>query len=291
MKIEEFAPAKLNLALHVTGRREDGYHLLDSLVAFADVGDQLAAEPAPAMRLTVGGPFGTGVPPGCDNLVLRAADMVADGVGVSFTLDKRLPPAAGIGGGSADAAAAIRAVLRLRHGPRAGAALQALDPAGLAVLGADVPACLFCAPVRMRGIGEDLSPAGTLPETHVLLANPGIELPTPEVFRVLRQRANPPLPARLPVWRSAADLARWLAGQRNDLEPPACEIAPDIGTVLEALAAQSGALIARMSGSGATCFALFANSEDTAAAAGRLRGAQARWWVASGRILPASPHV
>lgn len=289
MTIEEFAPAKLNLALHVTGQRGDGYHLLDSLVAFADVGDVLTARPAPAMRLTIGGPFGAGLPAGRDNLVLRAAGLVADGTSVSFTLDKRLPPASGIGGGSADAAAAIRAVLRLRHGPQAAAALQALDPAALATLGADVPVCLQSGPTRMRGIGEDLSPAGPLPETHVLLVNPGVELPTPRVFRALRQKAHPPLPADLPVWQSVAELARWLARQRNDLEPPAREIAPVVGAVLDALAAQPDALLARMSGSGATCFALFAGAREAAAAADRLRQVHAAWWVAPGRILSGPP--
>lgn len=289
MPIEEFAAAKVNLALHVTGRRADGYHLLDSLVAFVDVGDKLTAASAPATTLTLAGPFGAGVPAGADNLVLRAARMVAGGMGVAFTLDKRLPPASGIGGGSADAAAAIRAVLRLLHGPEAAAAFrarrQALDRAALAALGADVPVCLMSEAARMRGIGEDLAPAGPLPETCILLVNPGIELPTPAVFQALPEKSHPPLPAELPGWPDARALAQWLAAQRNDLESPARRIAPSIAEVLEALEGQPGTLLARMSGSGATCFALFAHAAQARAAGAAIRGARPAWWVAEGRLL------
>jgi 4-diphosphocytidyl-2-C-methyl-D-erythritol kinase len=272
-----FAPAKVNLALHVTGRRADGYHLLDSLVAFADIGDRLAAAPAaaPALRLT--GPETAGVPAGADNLVLRAAALF--GTTASFTLDKQLPLAAGIGGGSADAAAALRLLARLGRLP--------LPPAAAVLaLGADVPVCLAGGTARMRGIGEALSPAPPLPPVWAVLVNPRLPLPTQAVFAALArhdQAPMPPLPAR---WRDAAALARWLRAMRNDLEPAACAICPPAAEALAALAAAPGALIARMSGSGATCFALFASAAAAAAAAATLRLARPGWWIAPCRLGP-----
>lgn len=285
--ISETAPAKINLTLHVTGRRADGYHLLDSLVAFADVGDRLLAVRSGISSLTLKGPFGAQVPADRDNLVMRAVELVTGGQGVAFTLEKRLPPASGIGGGSADAAAAIRSVLRLgADGPDdLMARIAALDRAAILGLGADLPVCLLSRPVRMRGIGErlDFLP---FPDAPVVLVNPGVEVPTRAVFAALTTTDNPPMPEDLPIWADVGDLARWLAGQRNDLEIPARMIAPQIGTVLGALA-QQGALIARMSGSGATCFALFTDSSAARRAGAAISKAHPGWWVAAGRLYPA----
>ena len=284
--ITEFGHAKINLALHVTGRRDDGYHLLDSLVVFAGIGDGLRATRAGATSLTVDGPFGADVPQGEDNLVLRAARLAAGDMGVALQLTKRLPPASGIGGGSADAAAAIRAVLRLKTMAGQLAPMTPEDGAKIAALGADVPVCLASHPARMRGIGEQLDWLPPLPEVHVVLANPRVEVPTPAVFRALAQRDNAPLPETLPEWRHAAELAEWLAAQRNDLEAPARQLAPEIGTVVSALQALPNALFARMSGSGATCFALFAKEDHALDAAEALQADQPDWWVSAGLIYP-----
>lgn len=280
--IREFAPAKINLCLHVTGQRADGYHLLDSLVVFAGIGDWLEARPAPAPSLSLAGPFGPALPQGDDNLVLRAARAVTPDLPLEFRLEKHLPPASGIGGGSSDAAAAIRAALRFSPGKQPDAAEIARLAAGL---GADVPVCLTPGPTRMRGIGEIIEPLAGFPSGGILLVNPGVELPTPAVFRALAQRDNPAMPDRLPAWPDIAALAAWARGQRNDLEPPAREIAPVIGEVLAVLARLPGALMARMSGSGATCFALFENEAAAARAAAELRIGKPAWWVAAGPLL------
>ena len=274
MAAEAFAPAKINLTLHVTGRRDDGYHLLDSLVVFADVGDRLTVAPAETLSLRVTGPRAAGVPTGADNLVLRAARALAPDHGAAITLDKRLPAASGIGGGSADAAAAVRALAALWH-------LPPPDPATLIALGADVPVCLASRPARMSGLGEALAPCPALPPFHLVLANPGVAVSTPAVFRALARPENPPMPATLPPWPDAAALAAWLATMRNDLETPATALCPAIHGVLVALAARPGCLLARMSGSGATCFGLFADPAAAAAAARALETAQPDWWVAN----------
>ena len=270
MAVEAFAPAKINLALHVTGQRADGYHLLDSLVVFADAGDRLNVEAAPRLSLRVTGPRAEGVPADGANLVLRAAEWLAPGRGAAITLDKRLPMAAGIGGGSSDAAAAIRALCELWG--------QALPTAErLAALGADVPVCLGARSARMAGIGERLAPVPALPPLSLVLVNPGVAVSTPEVFARLERRDGPPLPA-LPCWRDAEDLAGWLEGTRNDLEEPACALVPAISEALGALRAMPGCLLARMSGSGATCFGLFAEAGAAARARDRLRS-EREWWV------------
>lgn len=285
--INEFGYAKINLTLHVTGQREDGYHLLDSLVVFAGIGDRLRAVPAQDLSLTIEGPFAADVPGGDDNLVLKAARLVAGGTGAAFTLTKLLPPTSGIGGGSADAAAAIRAVMRLRL--MSGAPMAPMSKAeadAVVALGADVPVCLASHPARMRGIGAQLDWLPPLPELHVVLVNPRVEVPTPVVFRALTQKNNAPMPDSLPQWPDAAALAAWLAEQRNDLETPARSHAPVIGDVLAALADQPGALFTRMSGSGATCFALFAKEDAAIAAAEALRADHPDWWAAAGIVYP-----
>ncbi|RVT82223.1 4-(cytidine 5'-diphospho)-2-C-methyl-D-erythritol kinase [Rhodobacteraceae bacterium CCMM004] len=278
---EAFAPAKVNLTLHVTGRRTDGYHLLDSLVAFAGVGDVVGAAPAADWSLTITGPAANGVPKGPDNLVLRAARAMG-GAPAALTLTKRLPTAGGIGGGSADAAAALRALHRLD-----GRALP--DAAAVVALGADVPVCLAARPARMTGVGETLAPVPPLAPAHLVLANPGVAVPTPAVFAALDRHTNPAMPADLPQWRDAADLVAWLAQQRNDLEPPARAVCPPITDVVATLAATRGCLLARMSGSGATCFGVYAAADEARAAAAALSAARPGWWVAAAPLLTSAP--
>lgn len=275
MTIDEAAPAKINLCLHVTGRRADGYHLLDSLVAFADPGDRIVAASAPDLSLTVTGPAAAAVPVGDDNLVLRAARLFPDTLGgAALTLDKHLPAAAGIGGGSSDAAATLRALARLWDRP-----LPA--PEAAQALGADVPVCLAPRSWRMRGAGERLDPGPALPPCWAVLANPGVPVSTPSVFAALQSRRNPALPDPPDSFADAAALAAWLAATRNDLEEPARLHAPAIGDVLSALGATPGVLLARMSGSGATCFALFAEESRARLAAASIAGARPGWWVAA----------
>lgn len=276
MAATDFAPAKINLCLHVTGRRADGYHLLDSMVVFAGVGDRVSATLADPPSLSVEGPMAAGLSGEGDNLVLRAAR--AMGVSARIVLEKHLPVSSGIGGGSADAAATLRLLSRLsgRPLPDAGAVLA---------LGADVPVCLAGRPVRMTGIGEGLAPLPPLPQVWLVLANPGVAVATPAIFRALARADNAPLPRDLPRLKTAAELAAFLTMQRNDLEPPAITLEPVIGRVKAALTAQTGCLIARMSGSGATCFGLFADPLSANAAARAIRAAEPGWWVADAPLL------
>jgi len=274
----EAAPAKVNLFLHVTGRRAaDGYHLLDSLAVFGPSADSLRAEPAPALTLACEGPFGAALAAEADNLVLRAARLLGAGRGAALVLDKRLPVASGIGGGSADAAAALRLLDRL-WGLRSGES-RLRDLA--ARLGADVPVCVASRPARMAGVGEVLLDAPALPACGLLLANPGVALPTPDVFRARSGAAFSP-PADLPEsWPGAAAMARDLARLANDLEAPAVALRPVIAEVLAAIRATPGCLLARMSGSGATCFGLYATPAAAQAAAALLPAA---WWREGGGL-------
>lgn len=275
--VTEPAPAKINLTLHVTGRRADGYHLLDSLVVFTDLGDRITTRPADALTLTITGPFAQGIPVDESNLVLRAARFLGVN-GAAITLDKHLPIASGIGGGSSDAAATLRALARMTG--------RSLPPAAdTARLGADVPVCMAATPRRMAGLGEVLADVPPLPPIWLVLANPGVPLSTPAVFSALTHRDGPPMPATLPRCATVADLAAFLVTQRNDLETPACQLAPVIGATLAALGAQPGCRIARMSGSGATCFGLFADPQSAAAAARALSLAHPDWWVRYTAVL------
>ena len=277
------APAKVNLALHVTGRRPDGYHLLDSLVTFADVGDQLTFAADDQLVLNVQGPEAAALADAPDNLILRAARCFGPtGQGARITLDKRLPVASGIGGGSADAAATVRALARMWGRPHP-------DPADLAVLGADVPVCVLGRSCRMGGIGAELAPVPQLPPLWAVLANPRIAGPTPAVFAALTCREGAPMPASLPRWTTAPELASWLVCQRNDLELPARSIAPEISSVLERLSVLPEVLLSRMSGSGATCFGLFASAAAATRAADLLRRACPAWWVVSTALGDADP--
>lgn len=279
-----FAPAKVNLTLHVVGQRADGYHLLDSLVSFAPVGDWLTLDRASdALSLRVTGPEAAGVPEDMGNLALKAAALVAGGRGASLLLEKNLPAASGIGGGSADAAAALRGILTLDGSlPKAPASLADYVDQGLS-LGADVPMCLDSSPLRVRGIGDRLD-AVTLPRVAAVLVNPRLPVSTPYVFRALSRRDNPPMPEALPPMPDARALIRFVAQMRNDLQEAACHVQPAIKDVLGALSSQEGCGLARMSGSGATCFGLFAEPDGAESAAAVLAQANPGWWIASGML-------
>ncbi len=285
MPVTAFAPAKVNLYLHVTGRRADGYHLLDSLVAFADIGDRVAAEPAATLSLAINGPeTGSLTTVGDDNLVLRAARLLADHAaitsGAALRLEKNLPVAAGIGGGSSDAAAALWVLRRLWQVSIGDETLRDLGVR----LGADVPACLYGRAVWVGGIGERIEPAAALPEAGILLANPRKKLPTAAVFAARRGPFSGA--ARFePMPSDAVGLARSLALRRNDLTDAAIGLVPEIGAVLARLGRLPGALLARMSGSGATCFALFADRDAAEQARAELAAAKPLWWCAVGSLV------
>lgn len=266
--------AKVNLTLHVTGRRADGYHDLDSLVVFAGIGDSLSVGPSDRLSLTVEGPFARtleaagagGSDAAADNLVLRAARalQVRFGVahGANIRLIKRLPVAAGIGGGSADAAATLRALTALWRLPVQPDELAAIGSA----LGADVPVCLIGRPSFIGGKGDEIVETPRLPPAWLVLANPGVALSTAQVFARLGAPSGAAVP-RLEAAPDIATLARYLARTRNDLEPAARHLVPEIGGLLDEIAASDGCLLSRMSGSGATCFGLYAAQATAEAAA------------------------
>jgi 4-diphosphocytidyl-2-C-methyl-D-erythritol kinase len=270
--IEELARAKVNLALHVLGRRADGYHDLDSIAAFADVGDRLSFEPAPSFALSVYGPFAHGLTPGSDNLVLRAADALMRAfpgkiAPARILLEKNLPLASGLGGGSADAAATLRGLPRLSDFSAPADAIGAIARD----LGADVPACIGQVATRMRGVGDDLERLDGFAPLSAVLINPGVPSRTPDVFAALRLRPG------APAFRSIAspmDLARC----RNDLETPAKQLTPSIGTVLSMLRGRHGLKFARMTGSGATCFGIYETAQAAAIAVKAIKAGHPNWW-------------
>jgi 4-diphosphocytidyl-2-C-methyl-D-erythritol kinase len=277
----ENAPAKVNLTLRVLKRRDDGYHEIESLVAFADFGDRLSFSRGGKLTLAVHGPAAPQAGEGEDNLVLKAARTLAavrPGIALgAFSLDKRLPVAAGLGGGSADAGAALRLIAQAnglaRNDPQLYAAARAT--------GADVPVCLDPRARIMRGIGEVLSEPLALPQLPAVLVKPGVALPTKSVFAEWKPAATPTAALDLAIAKptSHARLLQLLAAQSNDLEGPAIALAPVIAEVLAALRAQPGCLLARMSGSGATCFALFSSADQAVAAEKLLPRQQPAWWV------------
>jgi 4-diphosphocytidyl-2-C-methyl-D-erythritol kinase len=285
--VVEKAPAKINLYLHVVGRRADGYHLLDSLVAFTELGDAVAVAPSDELTLAVDGPFAAALKDEPDNLVLRAARQLAAEAcvarGAAITLTKTLPVASGIGGGSADAAATLRALCRLWDIAPESVPLDAIAQA----LGADVPVCLDGRAAFMGGIGERRDPAPELPAADLVLVNPGIPLPTPRVFAkreghfsaAARFHAVPP---------QTAALVELLQMRQNDLTQAASAIVPAVRDVLDALSRSEGCLMARMSGSGATCFGIYPDAASARMAAQFLAGARPGWWVAATRLRPAS---
>ena len=281
----EAAPAKINLALHVTGQRADGYHLLETLVTFTEAGDAIHVRDANADTFSISGPFGDllRAGDGGNNLVVRARDLLRDALvaagqsarPVAIHLEKNLPVASGIGGGSADAAATLRALLRHWN---AGIVPENLAPIALA-LGADVPMCLESRPLIARGIGEDIEPVSDLPEFFLVLANPLKAVSTPEIFRRLLDKANPPLPER-----KEGGWMDFLAQSRNDLEVPAKALLPEIGAIAGMLL-QEGASLVRMSGSGATCFGLFHSFEAARKAETSLRNKRPGWYFQATRTI------
>jgi 4-diphosphocytidyl-2-C-methyl-D-erythritol kinase len=287
VSLAALAPAKVNLTLRILGRRADGYHELESLVVFAGFGDQLTFHAWPSLDLAVSGPTAGQSGAVADNLVLRAAKALADKVpGLTvgrFALTKELPAGAGLGGGSADAAAALR-LLAETNG------LKLDDPRVIAVArttGADVPVCLDPRPRVMRGIGDILSTPLTLPKLGIIIVHPGIAMPTPPVFKALGLAPGErcaSVGASSPVPQEREALLAWLAGERNDLEPPAIGIAPAIAEVIRALAALPGCRLARMSGSGSACFGLFDTEEAAAAAVPGLAQAHPGWWARASSI-------
>lgn len=290
--IETFAPAKINLYLHITGRRADGYHFLDSLVAFTNIGDTLRLEPADAFSFALEGPMAEELrafdPE--SNLVVRAARLLASELNRplkgKLTLVKNLPVASGIGGGSTDAAAALR-LLAVREGMPPDAALLHSIAASL---GQDIPCCLAAQTCYFRDIGNVTDEGPALPLTHCVLVNPGKSLPTPSVYKA---RSGPFTPAaRLEnVPETCADLATQLKQRRNDLTAPAIALCPEIETVLAAIEAQPDCLLARMSGSGATCFGLFADRASAKTAVTTLYRDHPDWWVAQTFIPAPALHL
>lgn len=282
--VTAFAPAKLNLYLHVLGKRDDGYHMLDSLVVFANTGDIIEATDAPELSLDIRGPFAGPLSQSCPdpeaNLVIRAAQMLADELDrpadVALRLTKNLPVASGIGGGSSDAAATLRALAKL----------WSVEDKDLLEniagrLGADVPICLHAKSAYIGGAGEEITPLPHFPEVPVVLANPGDSVSTPEVFAafgatysgVARFEANPD---------SVSDLAALLATRHNDLMRAAMQQVPDIRDVQGLMAMQKGCLLSRMSGSGATCYGLFDIESHARRAQGEMRELREDWWITAG---------
>lgn len=284
--------AKVNLSLRVVGRRADGYHDLESVVAFADCADRLTLEPGGELKLSTTGPLAEACGDTADNLVFKAAKLLAEAVpGLklgAFALDKVLPVAAGIGGGSADAAAALRLLARLNNlsldDPR-------LQEVALAT-GADVPVCLLSRACDMTGVGEQLLPLA-LPSMPCVMVNPRVPVATKDVFKELGLRNGQLLVGitdviRAPAWPdeggSIADWVDVLESVPNDLEAPALRIEPVIGEVLKALRSSAGVKLARMSGSGATCFAIYGASAEAHAAAEKIRRDHPGWWVHAGTL-------
>jgi len=288
----EYGRAKVNLTLRVVGRRVDGYHDLESVVAFADCADRLALTPGSELTLETTGPLANACGATSDNLVLKAARLLAERVDNlalgAFTLDKVLPVAAGIGGGSADAAAALRLLARLNGLAADDARIQQVA----LKTGADVPVCLASRACDMTGVGETLLPL-SLPKLPSVLVNPRVPVATKDVFAALGLRSGELRVGvtdviRAPAWpdqgASVGDWVKVLAGVPNDLEPPALRVQPVIADVLSALRSGPGAQLARMSGSGATCFAIFSSASDAQTAAARISAEHPAWWVHAGEL-------
>ena len=277
--VSERASAKINLFLHVGERRADGFHPLQSLAVFTELGDVLSIEAAPELSLTVEGPFAPGLAGEGDNLVLRAARALrnekAGGPGGKLTLTKNLPVASGIGGGSADAAAALRGLNQLWSAGKDASALCEIA----AALGSDIPVCVNSAASFMEGRGEILRAPQSMPRIPMLLVNPGVAVPTKSVFAALARRSGTDMAVEGLAFQYPGELLAFLEQTANDLEMPALAIQPMIAEVLATLRALPGVLFARMSGSGATCFAIFSSDESCAQAAEMLRARQPRSWI------------
>jgi len=290
--LSDLARAKVNLTLRVVGRRADGYHDLESVVAFADCADRLTLHPGAELSLVTTGPGAEDCGDSADNLVLKATRLLGERVpnlrSGAFVLDKHLPVAAGIGGGSADAAAALRLLARAND-------LAVDDPRvveAARLTGADVPVCLPSKPCMMTGVGDNLAPL-PLPRLPAVMVNPRVPVATKDVFATLGLRAGQLNVGVVDVLKSTSwptddsSAADWIAAVKrgtNDLEAPARKVEPIVGEVLQALAALPGVQLPRMSGSGATCFALFASDDDAQAGAAKLQAAHPGWWVHAGAL-------
>lgn len=281
--ISEPAAAKINLSLEIRGKRANGYHELSSLVVFTKMGDELTAQPAADLSLRLAGPFAASLANEADNLVLRAARALqrqcGETRGAALVLEKNLPVASGIGGGSADAAATLRALIKLWQ-----VEISQTDMQTLALsLGADVPVCLGSQSCRMAGIGEQIEPVAYMPRFSLLLVNPMVAVATRDVFARLEAPSLtgdvPPLD--VPDFASVTALLAWLQDHGNDLQSPATQVEPIIAEVLSALQADERCLLARMSGSGATCFGIYADEVEAAAAASMIGRRRPNWWVAA----------
>lgn len=266
--VETFVPAKVTLTLHVTGQRDDGYHTLDSLAMFADLGDRMTITMPGEYNLDVQGPMADGVPPGDANLVIRAAKLMR--MKADFVLEKNIPNAAGLGGGPGDAAAVLRVLSGFGGKPVPGDGIE---------LSSDVPICLQSEPARVTGIGDVVTPLHDLPPLHAVLVNPRLPVLTDDVFRRLKHKVNRPMPDQLPHFDGPGDFARWLKDMRNDLQDAAIEKEPVIQQVFETLERTPGCLLTRMSGSGGTCFGIYNDGETARSAAGRLAESHSHWWV------------
>ncbi len=282
--LRKFAPAKINLFLHVTGKRDDGYHTLESLVAFADIGDEITFQPADTLSVDIRGPYADGLSV-TDNSIIKAAQFYAHrhclNPSGKFTLTKNLPIASGIGGGTADAAAALH-VLESAHGQ------PIPDATALTALGADVPVCVSGDVVVMQGIGEVITPVAAFPTCDVLLINSGHSVATADVFRGLQPPYSGPLVQPTTAgWATLSELTDFLQTTRNDLVKPALSLAPQISGVVAALSRSKGCKIARMSGSGATCFGIFESSEAAQTAAEIIAEGHPTWWIKQGKLGPA----
>lgn len=285
--VTELALGKVNLDLLITGKRPDGYHELDSMVVFTELADELVIEPADELSLAIDGPFADVIDVAPQqNLVMRAAKMFRQftwtDAGAKIRLTKNLPVAAGIGGGSADAAACLRALNRFWQTGRSDFVLRELS----LELGADMAVCMYSKPARMRGLGERVDPVRGLPELWLLLVNPLQPLSTAAVFGNLTVPDEPRLRAAgFPARPSPVQIGYWLSYTRNDLEPPAIDLMPGIATILAELAAYDACVIARMSGSGPTCFGLFLDQNACEQASAELREKLPDHWIACTRTI------
>ena len=280
--LEETASAKINLCLHVVGQKSNGFHLLDSIVGFTDFGDHLSFEKSDRLKLSVQGAFSNQIPLDETNLVLKAAELLRKinniECGAHITLTKNLPPSSGLGGGSSDAAAAIRGLSRLWQ----------VDPPELAYLmqiGSDLPVCINQKTQHMKGFGEILKEIETFPTLPILLVNPLKKVSTQTVFRMLKNKQNSPLLGYEKLIRTKKDWINWLLLQRNDLTIPAISIEPAISEVLQTISTQTSVEKFSMSGSGATCFGIFKNKKDCDLALEKLRQERPEWWSVSTKIL------
>ena len=274
-KVKMLARAKVNLCLHVTGKRDDGYHLLDSLVVFPEIGDVLTVSAADTLTMTIDGPFSDALSP-VSNSVKDAARMIANGRGASVQLTKNLPVASGIGGGSSDAAAALNLLADHWNTPLP-------NQTELLELGADLPVCMTYKPKRMQGVGDILSAMPNLPKFAIVLVNSGGAVSTANIFGALTTTENTPI-SPFTNFETQTDLFNYLATQRNDLFRAAAKFDPDIRNIINSLSKTNNCSVARMSGSGGTCFGLFPDIQSAKTAQHSINQQQPDWWVASAQV-------